>query len=250
MSCDWCEGGACDLVWGDGFYAEIDNGELVVSNSFAAGEGRRKINFCPMCGKALEGGGGPEPNYDDTTLVELIRRASKTHNLNIEAEDAESLGDEMYDAMFDGVDTVEGIVALLHTAAIQAAEMRNRLEKLEAILGDEYDLDRLAAYEDTGLEPEEIAKIREDVETGYLKSTARRYGIPVDRLRELAKADREGRGVVLPCKPSDVTVYQLRNKKHARGVGISPRHVGSASVWGDGHYALDAITGTAEGDRS
>ena len=234
MSCDWCEGGACDLVWGDGFYAEIDNGELVVSNSFAAGEGRRKINFCPMCGKALEGGGGPEPNYDDTTLVELIRRASKTHNLNIEAEDAESLGDEMYDAMFYGVDTVEGIVALLHTAAIQAAVMRNRL----------------AAYEDTGLEPEEIAKIREDVETGYLKSTARRYGIPVDRLRELAKADREGRCVVLPCKPSDVTVYQLRNKKHARGVGISPRHVGSASVWGDGHYALDAITGTAEGDRS
>lgn len=183
-------------------------------------------------------GGGPEPNYDDTTLVELIRRASKTHNLNIEAEDAESLGDEMYDAMFDGVDTVEGIVALLHTAAIQAAVMRNRLEKLEAILDDEYDLDRLAAYEDTGLEPEEIAKIREDVENGYLKSTARRYGIPVDRLRELAKADREGRCVVLPCKPSDVTVYQLRNKKHARGVGISPRHVGSASVWGDGHYAL------------
>lgn len=106
--------------------------------------------------------------------------------------------------------------------------------------GEDYGphIDRLAAYEKTGLEPEEIAKIREDVENGYLKSTARRYGIPVDRLRELAKADREGRCVVLPCKPSDVTVYQLRNKKHARGVGISPRHVGSASVWGDGHYAL------------
>ena len=53
-------------------------------------------------------------------------------------------------------------------------------------------LDRLAAYEDTGLEPEEIAKIREDVENGYMKSTARRYGISVDRLRELAQADREG----------------------------------------------------------
>lgn len=58
-------------------------------------------------------------------------------------------------------------------------------------------INRLAAYEDTGLEPEEIAKIREDVENGYLKSTARRYGIPVDRLRELAQADREGRCVVL-----------------------------------------------------
>ena len=51
----------------------------------------------------------------------------------------------------------------------------------------------LAAYEDTGLEPEEISKIREDVEDGVLKSTARRYGISVDRLRELAQADREGR---------------------------------------------------------
>ena len=63
--------------------------------------------------------------------------------------------------------------------------------------------DRLAAYEDTGLEPEEIAKIREDVENGYMKSAARRYGISVDRLRELAQADREGRCVVLPCKVED-----------------------------------------------
>ncbi len=55
MSCDWCEGGACDLVCGDGFYAEIDNGELVVFNESVQGEGRRKINFCPMCGRALEG---------------------------------------------------------------------------------------------------------------------------------------------------------------------------------------------------
>lgn len=55
---------------------------------------------------------------------------------------------------------------------------------------------RLAAYENTGLEPEEIVKIREDIENGYMKSTARRYGVPIDRLRELAKADREGRCVV------------------------------------------------------
>ena len=61
-------------------------------------------------------------------------------------------------------------------------------------------IDRLAAYEDTGLEPEETSKIREDVENGYLKSTARRYGVSVDRLRELAGADRDGRCVVLPIK--------------------------------------------------
>ncbi len=57
---------------------------------------------------------------------------------------------------------------------------------------------RLAAYEETGLEPEEIEKIAADVESGFFHATARRYGIPVDRLRELAEADRDGRCVVLP----------------------------------------------------
>ena len=48
-----------------------------------------------------------------------------------------------------------------------------------------------------------IGKIREDIESGYLKSMARRYAIDLDRLRELAKADREGRCVVLdmPRRP-------------------------------------------------
>ena len=59
-------------------------------------------------------------------------------------------------------------------------------------------VDRLAAYEETGLEPEEIEKIAADVESGFFHAAARRYGIPVDRLRELAKADRDGRCVVLP----------------------------------------------------
>lgn len=109
-------------------------------------------------------GGDPEPDYADTTLVELIRRIANTHNLTIAAEDAESLGDEMYDAMFDGVDTVEGVVGLLRAAAVQAAEMRGRLEMIEDILGGDYNL---------------------------------------DRLRELVEADREGRLVMLdePRKP-------------------------------------------------
>lgn len=39
---------------------------------------------------------------------------------------------------------------------------------------------KCSAYEDTGLEPEEIERIRSDVESGYLKSTARRYGIDIN----------------------------------------------------------------------
>lgn len=72
---------------------------------------------------------------------------------------------------------------------------------------------RLAAYENTGLEPEEISKIREDVENGYLKSTARRYGVSVDRLRELAEADRDGRCVVLPAGIGDA-VYHITTCKN------------------------------------
>lgn len=88
-------------------------------------------------------GGGSPPDYADITLLEWIRQAAQKHDLCIEAEDTESLGDEMMDALFDGSDTVEGIVALLHTAAIQAAEMRWRLEQLENIIGDNYDFDHL-----------------------------------------------------------------------------------------------------------
>lgn len=101
-------------------------------------------------------------------------------------------------------------------------------------------VDRLAAYEDTGLEPEELLSAADMVQIVFALRVLKTYReiCSIDRIRELLRADWEGRCVVLPCKPSDVTVYQLRTKKHARGDGVSPRHVGSTSVLGDGSYAL------------
>ena len=57
------------------------------------------------------------------------------------------------------------------------------------------------AYEDTGLEPEEIKQVF--TEETVLKVAGQLLGITPDRLRELAQADREGRCVVLnmPRKP-------------------------------------------------
>lgn len=57
-------------------------------------------------------------------------------------------------------------------------------------------IDRLAAYEETGLEPEEITRVFN--EDSVLKLTSQILQITPDRLRELAKADRDGRCVVLP----------------------------------------------------
>ena len=59
--------------------------------------------------------------------------------------------------------------------------------------------DRLAAYEDTELEPEEIDMDHEAAE--QLRQLCQ--GCDLDRLEKLAEADRAGRLVVLPCKVGD-----------------------------------------------
>ena len=70
--------------------------------------------------------------------------------------------------------------------------------------------ERLKAYEDTGLEPEEVLpKDKADeialklMRLADLESLCR-----YTRLRELAEADKDGRVVVLPCKPGD-TMYSI-----------------------------------------
>lgn len=68
---------------------------------------------------------------------------------------------------------------------------------------------RLADYEDTGLTPERCAEFaRADAEGRYIvMRDAEQEGVA--RLRELAKADKDGRLVVLPCKVGD-TVWRIK----------------------------------------
>ena len=75
--------------------------------------------------------------------------------------------------------------------------------------------DRLAAYEDTGLEPEEIEKAMDIV-----KSAVSAFeGFGVDRLAELAQADREERCVVLP---KDGMVYYIEEAGGEKWIGNKP----------------------------
>ena len=57
--------------------------------------------------------------------------------------------------------------------------------------------DRLAAYEDTGLEPESVEAIKLSMMGKAISEIPEFDGFPIDRLRELAEADKEGRLVVL-----------------------------------------------------
>lgn len=56
-------------------------------------------------------------------------------------------------------------------------------------------VDRLAAYEDVGLEPEQCENAKTIIEIAFSDDTSK-----AERIRELLKADKEGRLAVLPCK--------------------------------------------------
>lgn len=70
---------------------------------------------------------------------------------------------------------------------------------------------RVGQYEDTGLEPEEVRGLCEMDSRARVANLLRleeyRELGPIDRLRELVQAEKDGRLVVLPCK--DTTVYTI-----------------------------------------
>ena len=75
-------------------------------------------------------------------------------------------------------------------------------------------VDRLVAYEETDLEPEDIDRILDAYGRGMTLRTesSQRLKIVKDikttRLCELAQADKEGRCVVMPCQPGDKVSYK------------------------------------------
>lgn len=59
-------------------------------------------------------------------------------------------------------------------------------------------LERLAAYEDTGLEPEQCENAKIIIESAFSDDASK-----AERIRELLKADKDGRLVVLPEPPEE-----------------------------------------------
>ena len=71
-------------------------------------------------------------------------------------------------------------------------------------------IERLAAYEDTGLTPEEVLPKdkADEIALKLMRLADLERLCSYDRLRELAEADKDGRCVVLPCKVGD-TVWRI-----------------------------------------
>lgn len=69
---------------------------------------------------------------------------------------------------------------------------------------------RLAAYEDTHMMPSDVTSMRMDMAI----IAALFNGIDVDRMKELAEADRTGRLVVQPCQSEKHVFALLDDQKH------------------------------------
>ena len=117
-------------------------------------------------------GYGPAPEYADVCLFGLTRDIVKTHIQDVELpEDDDDLSNMMPEWLMDGIDSAEGIVALLYTAAWAYAELRHKLMR----------------YEDTGLEPEEVTDLMAAHGTAIGKLTEYRTIGSVDYLRDLIR---------------------------------------------------------------
>ena len=136
-------------------------------------------------------GGGDGPDYPDIRLYDFIRKAAKIllPDLDFPMDD-DGVDYAMGELLLDGPDEPTGLLALLYTAAWSYAELRGRLMQ----------------YEDTELTPEEIDMDHEAAE--QLRHLCR--DCDLDRLEELAEADKAGRLVVLPSNKALTNADRMR----------------------------------------
>lgn len=103
-------------------------------------------------------------------------------------------------------------------------------------------VDQIAAYEDTGLEPEEIKSLWAEwmVNLKALEDF-RNLDIPISRLRELAKADREGLCVILPVKVGNKVWFTKFMWNYAKRP-ISAMVCGIKTFSSSGSFTFTALT--------
>lgn len=83
-------------------------------------------------------------------------------------------------------------------------------------------INRLAAYEDTRLTPEQCENAKVIIESAFSDDTSK-----AERIRELLKANKDGRLVVLPCKVGDIVWANLDGMRHTRKCVIEFANIGS-----------------------
>lgn len=78
----------------------------------------------------------------------------------------------------------------------------------------------LREYLDTGLTPEQCENAKEIIESAFSDDTSK-----AERIRELLKADKDGRLAVLPCKVGDTVYFRTYDCNGTVDLGIQPHKV-------------------------
>ncbi len=94
-------------------------------------------------GQAWVRRGGQEPNCPDVSLCDFMRRILRSNEIDVDGSSDQELSDALFDMLFYGVDTADGLIALLYSAGWAFAELRERLK----------------AYEETDLTPQVIKSV-------------------------------------------------------------------------------------------
>lgn len=83
-------------------------------------------------------------------------------------------------------------------------------------------------YEDTGLEPEQCENAKTIIESAFSDDTSK-----AERIRELLKADKDGRLVVLPCKVGDTIYYTREGRAIVEPIKVRTFFVGDPTRRGE-----------------
>ena len=95
--------------------------------------------------------------------------------------------------------------------------------------------EQLAAYEDTGLTPEEVEIMRETKADAQFMLTELCGFCDYDRLCELAQAEKDGRLLILPCKIGDEVYLNMDGKTYplkVQGISVAAGSIGCVIHFG------------------
>ena len=112
----------------------------------------------------------------------------------------------------------------------------------------------LAAYEDTGLTPEEVNACKHALMGREIAKITEFDGIPLDRLEKICNAEHEGRCVALPCRVGDAvyfadavhptaTIEEIKLSKGENQYCWVQYEIGPETyeLWDEGYFTEDEI---------
>lgn len=121
-------------------------------------------------------------NGADISLFDLSRELTRWNCPYVDLDISDdSFSMMMAEWLWEDVESFEHVLALLYQAAWVCAELREHLKQ----------------FEDTGLYPESVEALKLSMMGKAISEITEFDGLPIDRLRELAEADKDGRVVVL-----------------------------------------------------